>query len=185
MYPLEMPALPGRGIPCRRPCWPLRICHRLSPAPGPACPCPGFAIRQPLSGCAAIKRPSPSTQRGTADLFNSARRSDDRFIGNVTIWLCRNALSPRDEARATVSTARSVESYINEFREGRWLCTKPRPLMTSAVSRSSSSRPAANMTPPGWRRRTSWPACRPRVATASWPTPPTSPLFSTKLMRPQ
>ena len=50
--------------------------------------------------------------------------------------------------------------------------SKPRHSRTSPTSRSSCSPPATDTTPPGQRRRTTWPPCRPTASTASSPVRP-------------
>jgi pimeloyl-ACP methyl ester carboxylesterase len=91
----------------------------------------------------------------------------------------------RDEARASVSTARAVQSYINEFREGAMT------MHQAAALDDFGGKPLIVLTA-GRIHDETWMTAQDRLATLSTnsrhrssPTPPTSPLFSTKLMRPR
>ncbi len=61
----------------------------------------------------------------------------------------------RDEARASVSTARSVQSYINEFREGASATHQAATLIDFASKPLIVITAAEDMTEVGWLRRTS------------------------------
>jgi pimeloyl-ACP methyl ester carboxylesterase len=142
-----------------------------------------------LDSTAPVPGPVPATKAGSYDLVGriSALLPAVAHLGAAhLIGDSYDSLPAPGTKRAplsqppTLSEATSTNSLWDRGRRA-----KLHHLSTLPVSRSSSSRPAANMTPLGWRRRTSWPPCRPTAATMLSPRPRTPRLCSTKPMPPQ
>jgi pimeloyl-ACP methyl ester carboxylesterase len=91
----------------------------------------------------------------------------------------------RDEARATVSTARSAESYLNELRAGAAATRQAAAFSDFAGKPLIVVTAAAATTRPGKQHGKSSRPSPPTAAIASSPTPPTPRFISTRLIPPQ